>query len=47
MTAPGFSDLMIDVFGAERGQQARSAIGRSNLSNNQPVEIELIMSVSD
>lgn len=41
----GFSDLMIEVFGAERGQHARSAIGTSNLPDNQPVEIELIVAV--
>jgi enamine deaminase RidA (YjgF/YER057c/UK114 family) len=41
----GFSDLMVEVFGAERGQHARSAIGTSNLPNNQPVEIELIVAV--
>lgn len=43
----GFSDLMIEVFGAERGQHARSAIGTSNLPQNQPVEIELIVAVRD
>jgi enamine deaminase RidA (YjgF/YER057c/UK114 family) len=41
----GFSDLMVEVFGARRGQHARSAIGTSNLPGNQPVEIELIVSV--
>ena len=40
----GFSDLMIEVFGA-RGQHARSAIGTSNLPDNQPVEIELIVAI--
>ncbi|QGN34388.1 RidA family protein [Microlunatus sp. Gsoil 973] len=43
----GFSDLMIEVFGAERGRHARSAIGTSNLPDNQPVEIELIVAVRD
>ena len=43
----GFSDLMVEVFGAERGQHARSAIGTSNLPSNQPVEIELIVAVRD
>lgn len=43
----GFSDLMVEVFGARRGQHARSAIGTSNLPNNQPVEIELIVAVRD
>jgi enamine deaminase RidA (YjgF/YER057c/UK114 family) len=41
----GFSDLMVEVFGARRGQHARSAIGTSNLPNNQPVEIELIVAI--
>lgn len=41
----GFSDLMVEVFGAQRGQHARSAIGTSNLPGNQPVEIELIVAV--
>ena len=41
----GFSDLMVEVFGAQRGQHARSAIGTSNLPNNQPVEIELIVAI--
>jgi enamine deaminase RidA (YjgF/YER057c/UK114 family) len=41
----GFSDLMVDVFGAQRGQHAGSAIGTSNLPNNQPVEIEMIVSM--
>lgn len=41
----GFSDLMVEVFGAGRGQHARSAIGTSNLPDNQPVEIELIVSI--
>ncbi|MBO0702362.1 MAG: RidA family protein [Candidatus Dormibacteraeota bacterium] len=41
----GFSDLMVEVFGAERGRHARSAIGTSNLPDNQPVEIEMIVAV--
>lgn len=43
----GFSDLMVELFGAERGQHARSAIGTSNLPDNQPIEIELIVAVRD
>lgn len=42
----GFSDLMVDVFGANRGQHARSAIGTSNLPKNQPVEIEVIVALT-
>jgi len=40
----GFSDLMVEVFGA-RGIHSRSAIGTSNLPMNQPVEIEMIVKI--
>jgi enamine deaminase RidA (YjgF/YER057c/UK114 family) len=36
----GFSDLILSVFGAERGQHARSAIGVAELPFGIPVEIE-------
>jgi enamine deaminase RidA (YjgF/YER057c/UK114 family) len=36
----GFSDLILDVFGAERGQHARSAVGMAELPFDIPVEIE-------
>ena len=36
----GFSDLVLDVFGPERGQHARSAVGMSELPFDIPVEIE-------
>jgi enamine deaminase RidA (YjgF/YER057c/UK114 family) len=36
----GFSDLILAVFGAERGQHARSAIGVAELPFDIPVEIE-------
>ena len=36
----GFSDLILEVFGAERGQHARSAVGVASLPFNIPVEIE-------
>ena len=49
-TAPGFiqlpavingcSDVIIEVFGAERGRHARSAVGMAQLPWNIPVEIE-------
>lgn len=38
----GFSDLMVEVFGEERGRHARSAMGTNNLPHNIPVEIELV-----
>ena len=36
----GFTDLIIDVFGAEVGAHARSAVGLAELTFNIPVEIE-------
>lgn len=42
----GFSDLMVEVFD-QIGVHARSAIGTSSLPMNQPVEIELIVSLRD
>jgi len=41
----GASKLLIDIFGAERGTAARSAIGTNNLPGNQAVEIEMIFEV--
>ena len=39
----GFSDLVIDVYGDERGRCARSAIGVAELPMNIPVEVEAIV----
>jgi hypothetical protein len=36
----GCSDLLIDLFGTEIGQHARSAVGLAALPFNIPVEIE-------
>lgn len=36
----GFSDLIVDVFGEERGAHARSAVGMAELPFGIPVEIE-------
>ena len=36
----GFTDLIIDVFGADVGAHARSAVGLAELPFNIPVEIE-------
>jgi len=36
----GFSDLILDVFGPERGAHARSAVGLAELPFDIPVEIE-------
>ena len=42
----GFSDLMVEVFG-ERGKHARSAVGMGSLPFGIPVEIEMVVEVSD
>jgi enamine deaminase RidA (YjgF/YER057c/UK114 family) len=36
----GFSDLILELFGPERGDHARSAVGLAELPFNIPVEIE-------
>jgi enamine deaminase RidA (YjgF/YER057c/UK114 family) len=36
----GFSDLILDVFGPDRGAHARSAVGLAELPFDIPVEIE-------
>jgi enamine deaminase RidA (YjgF/YER057c/UK114 family) len=36
----GFSDLILEVFGPERGAHARSAVGLAELPFDIPVEIE-------
>ena len=41
----GFSDLMEQVFGRERGVHARSAVGTNSLPRQMPVEIEMIVEV--
>ena len=42
----GCSDLLVEVFG-DKGKHARSAVGMSGLPNNIPVEIEMIVEISD
>jgi enamine deaminase RidA (YjgF/YER057c/UK114 family) len=42
----GCSELFRDVFGAENGVAARSAVGMGSLPGNIPVEIEAIFEVS-
>ena len=44
--ANGCSDLLVEVFG-DKGRHARSAVGMSNLPGSIPVEIEMIVEVSD
>ena len=41
----GFSDLMVKVFGEQRGKHARSAVGMVALPRNISVEIEMIVEV--
>lgn len=36
----GFSDLIVELYGPERGRHARAAIGVAELPFNMPVEIE-------
>ena len=36
----GFSDLILELYGAERGAHARSAVGMAELPFDLPVEIE-------
>ena len=43
----GCSDLMMEVFGKERGLHARSAIGTNALPLNLSVEIEAIVRIKD
>lgn len=43
----GFSELMRDVFGAENGIGARSALGTNTLPGNIAVEIELIIEIGE
>lgn len=42
----GFSDLIIEVFGAERGAHARSAVGMAALPFDLPVEVEAEVVIS-
>jgi enamine deaminase RidA (YjgF/YER057c/UK114 family) len=41
----GFSELVVDVYGEERGLCARSAIGVSELPAGIPVEVEAVFAV--
>jgi enamine deaminase RidA (YjgF/YER057c/UK114 family) len=43
----GFSDLMVEVFGEAIGKHARSAVGMAELPMGIPVEIEMVLEVSD
>ena len=39
----GFSDLILELYGAERGGHSRSAVGMSSLPFGMPVEIEALV----
>ena len=43
----GCSNVLVQIFGAERGTHARSAVGTNSLPRQVPVEIELIAEVDD
>ena len=43
----GFSDLMVEVFGEERGKHARAAVGMVSLPIGIAVEIEMVVEVAD
>ena len=43
----GFSDLMVEVFGEEKGKHARAAVGMGSLPRNIAVEIELIVEIEN
>jgi enamine deaminase RidA (YjgF/YER057c/UK114 family) len=43
LVANGGSQLLIDIFGEERGRCSRSAVGMNALPGNIPVEIELLV----
>lgn len=42
----GASDFLVEVFG-EKGKHARAAVGMASLPRNIPVEIEMIVEVTD
>jgi enamine deaminase RidA (YjgF/YER057c/UK114 family) len=46
LVANGASDLLVDIFGEERGKHARSAVGMGALPMQISVEIEGVLQVS-
>jgi enamine deaminase RidA (YjgF/YER057c/UK114 family) len=46
LVANGASDLLVDIFGEERGKHGRSAVGMSALPMGISVEIEGILQVA-
>jgi enamine deaminase RidA (YjgF/YER057c/UK114 family) len=43
----GCSDLLVEVFGPEVGRHARSAVGMAELPFDIPVEIEMVVAVTN
>jgi enamine deaminase RidA (YjgF/YER057c/UK114 family) len=43
----GFSDLILELYGPERGAHARSAVGMAGLPFGAPVEIEAEVEIKD
>ncbi len=43
----GFSDLILELYGSEAGQHARSAVGMASLPFGIPVEIEAEVEIAD
>jgi enamine deaminase RidA (YjgF/YER057c/UK114 family) len=43
----GFSDLILELYGPEAGDHARSAVGMAALPLGAPVEIEAVVSIRD
>jgi len=41
----GFSDLFVELLGAERGRGARSAVGMMALPAQIPVEVEMVLEI--
>ncbi len=42
----GFSDLILELYGRQRGTHARSAVGMVALPFNMPVEIEALVAIN-
>jgi enamine deaminase RidA (YjgF/YER057c/UK114 family) len=42
----GFTDLVVEVYGEERGLAARSAIGVAELPTGLPVEVEATVALA-
>ena len=43
----GASDLLVEIFGPEKGKHARAAVGMGSLPRNIAVEIEMVVEVTD